>query len=201
LSFDKYGDGQDPYCYPGTSVLKNRFDLRNDEDLREVELYISTKAAERLEFQNPPYSLDTLKTVHHTLFSDLYNWAGKIRTVKISKSDSQFCVPERIEPEASKIFASMASENWFENCPRSTLINSIAESYGNLNVVHPFREGNGRSQRILFEWIIVNAGYEINWWAVVRDEWIEANIASYYGDDGRLKEIFNRCLGSPIKEF
>ena len=54
MSFDKYGDGQDPYCYPGTSVLKNRFDLRNDEDLREVELYISATVSEQLEFQDPP---------------------------------------------------------------------------------------------------------------------------------------------------
>jgi len=47
----------------------------------------------------------------------------------------------------------------------------------------------------------VNTGYEINWWAVERDEWIEANITSYYGDDSRLKEVFNRCIGSPIKQF
>lgn len=201
MSSDKYGDGQDPYCYPGTSVLKNRFDLRNDEDLREVELYISAKASEQLEFQSPPYSLDNLKAIHRTLFSDLYSWAGKIRTVKISKGDTQFCVPEHIEPEASKIFAFMASANWFESRSRTALINSIAESYGNLNVVHPFREGNGRAQRILFEWLIVNTGYEINWWAVERDEWIEANITSYYGDDSRLKEVFNRCIGSPIKQF
>jgi len=130
LSSDKYGDGQDPYCYPGTSVLKNRFDLRNDEDLREVELYISAKASEQLEFQSPPYSLDNLKVIHRTLFSDLYSWAGKIRTVKISKGGTQFCVPERIEPEASKIFAFMASASWFESRSRTALINSIAESYG-----------------------------------------------------------------------
>ncbi len=198
MSLDKYQVGQDPDCYPGTDVLKNRFGLRDDKDLNEVEHYLSNKAAETLDFQEPPYSLDTLKNIHRTLFSDIYSWAGEIRTVKISKGNTQFCIPGRIEPEAVKAFNKMADANWFVGYPRDALVVAVAKAYGTLNVIHPFREGNGRSQRILFEWIIINAGYGISWWKVDQDEWIQANIGSFYGDDTHLIAVFDRCIGLPI---
>ncbi|SDH41090.1 cell filamentation protein [Pseudomonas abietaniphila] len=70
----------------------------------------------------------------------------------------------------------LADANGFQGMDRGNLINASAELFGDLNVVHPFREGNGRAQRILFEHIIVNAGYEISWWPVEPVEWIQANI-------------------------
>lgn len=200
MSLDKYGVGQDPDCYPGTEVLKNLLDLRNDEDLSEAERYLTAVAAERLEFMEPPYSLETLQHIHRTLFSKIYSWAGDIRTVKISKGKSQFCLPDRIEPETAKEFRKMEKASWFEGYSRDRLVTAVAESYGILNAVHPFREGNGRTQRVLFEWIIVNAGYGIDWWVVDREEWIEANIYSYYGDDSHLIQVFERCIGLPIPE-
>lgn len=198
MSLDKYGVKQDPDCYPGTDVLKNRFGLHNDKDLNEVEHYLSDKAAQKLDFHEPPYGLDTLKNIHYSLFSDIYSWAGQIRTIKLSKGNTQFCIPSRIEPEAIKEFQKIAAANWFEGYSRDLLVVAIAKTYGTLNVIHPFREGNGRSQRILFEWLIINAGYEISWWKVDQDEWIRANIRSFYGDDSHLIEVFNRCIGLPI---
>lgn len=153
-----------------------------------------------LEFIEPPYSLDTLKQIHRTLFSAIYSWAGEIRTVKISKGGNQFCVPDRIEPEAAREFRKVESNGWFEGYSRDLLLKAVAESYSTLNVAHPFREGNGRAQRMLFEWIIINAGYEINWWKVDKQEWIKANHQSFHGDDGPLIQIFDRCIGLPIME-
>ncbi|NYT66720.1 Fic family protein [Alcaligenaceae bacterium] len=198
MTLDKYGVGQDPYCYPGSGALKNHFDLRDEQDLSEVEHYLSNIAAQKLEFYEPPYGLDTLKQIHYRLFSDIYYWAGKIRTVKISKGTTQFCVPHRIEPEADKEFKKMAAQNWFQGHTRDMLVTEVAASYGTLNSIHPFREGNGRTQRILFEWIIINAGYGINWWKVDRDAWIQANIHSIYGDDTQLIQVFDNCIGLPI---
>lgn len=65
-------------------------------------------------------------------------------------------------------------------------------------MIHPFREGNGRAQRILFDHIIVNAGYEISWWAVQEGEWIQANIDAVVCDCRAMTEIFERCIGQPI---
>lgn len=197
---DKYGSGQDADCYPGTDVLINLLDLRNADDLEDAERYLSAVAASRLEFTPPPYNLDSLKRIHRALFSNVYSWAGEVRFSAISKDKTRFCSPERIEPEAAREFEKMAEAGWFEGYSRDQLVVAVAESFGTLNVAHPFREGNGRTQRILFEWIIINAGLPVNWELVDREEWVNANIRSYLGDDGWLIHIFDRCIGQPIME-
>jgi cell filamentation protein len=159
---------------------------------------LSAAAASEIEFELPPYDLTCLKRLHRHLFRDLYDWAGEIRTVDISKGNTRFCNVARIEPEASKVFDVLADRNWLEGFERDGLVASIAEYYGDLNVVHPFREGNGRAQRLLFEQIIVNAGFEIDWWKVEPDEWLQANIDAVVCDYARLAGIFEKCIGSQI---
>ncbi|OCR23039.1 cell division protein Fic [Pseudomonas syringae] len=195
---DKYGVGQDPYCYPGTSVLRNLLDLTDDQTLSEAERALSEVAADAIEFAPPPYDLSYLQSVHRRLFADLYEWAGELRTVDISKDSTHFCTTSRIEPEAKKLFTDLAQANWFQGLDRSALVAASAELFGDLNVVHPFREGNGRAQRILFEHIIVNAGYEISWWAVDAQVWLQANIDAVVCDYKALTGVFERCVGQPI---
>ena len=94
-----------------------------------------------------------------------------------------------MEKEAGKIFKGMS---------RSDLIVAAADVYSDLNVVHPFREGNGRTQRILFEHLVMNAGFEISWWGVENYEWLYANIAAYNCILEPLQQVFNRCIGQQI---
>ena len=195
---DKYGAGQDPYCPPGSTVLRNRLNLTDAKTLAQAERDLSEVAAESIDFAPPPYSLSYLQAIHRRLFSDLYDWAGELRTVYISKDDTHFCITSRIEPEANKLFKVLADANWFQDLDRTNLINASAELFGDLNVVHPFREGNGRAQRILFEHIIVNAGYEISWWPVEPAEWIQANIDAVGCDYAGLVRVFERCVGQAI---
>lgn len=196
---DKYGVGQDPYCYPGSNVLRNRLDIRDDPTLSEAEYQLSAVAAEHLDFSPPPYDLTYLQNIHRALFSDLYDWAGSLRTVGISKQTTRFCQPQYMAKESDKIFQIMATANWFEGMDRRRLIVALAETYSDLNVVHPFREGNGRTQRILFEHLIMNAGFEISWWGVEPDQWIHANIAAFNCDLGPMEDVFERCIGRPIQ--
>jgi len=198
---DKYGAGQDPYCYPGTRVLRNRLNLTDDNVLAQAERALSEVAAQSIEFSPPPYDLSCLKSIHQQLFADLYEWAGELRTVDISKGDTHFCTTGRIEPEAEKMLNSLARANWFQDLDRTSLVIASAELFGDLNVIHPFRDGNGRAQRILFEHIIVNAGYEISWWAVDAQEWIQANIDAVVCDYAALTKVFDRCIGQPISEW
>ncbi|MHC8314407.1 Fic/DOC family protein [Pseudomonas sp. LB3P31] len=200
MSRDKYGTDEVPDCYPGTDVLINLLDLHDADDLEEAERYITEVVSARLEFLEPPYSLGTMRHIHRVLFSQVYAWAGEIRTLAISKNDTRFCSPEFIEAEAAREFFKIAAAGWFEGYSKDSLIAAVAQSYGTLNVAHPFREGNGRTQRILFEWIIGNAGYSVDWGLVTQEEWVSANIRSYLGDDGHLEHVFNRCIGSPIQE-
>ncbi|MFI8372600.1 Fic/DOC family protein [Pseudomonas helleri] len=196
---DKYGVGQDSYCYPGWTVLCNKLDIRDDSTLNDVEQMLSAVAAATLEFSPPPYNLASLQKIHRTLFFDLYDCAGELRTVGISKQDTRFCQPDYMEKEAGKIFKGMASANWFEGMSRSDLIVAVADAYSDLNVVHPFREGNGRTQRILFEHLVMNAGFEISWWGVENDEWLYANIAAYNCVLEPLQQVFDRCIGQQIQ--
>lgn len=160
---DKYGAGQDPYCYPGTTTLRNLLDIRDDELLAAAERDLSRLAASKLTFELPPYDLDYLCQLHRLLFQDIYPWAGELRILDIAKDSTRFCTVHRLVPEANKLFAKLQAENWFEGQSRDVLIGLSAELYGDLNMVHPFRDGNGRAQRLLFEHLIINAGYQIDW--------------------------------------
>ncbi len=197
---DKYGVGQDPYCYDGTTVFKNLLGIHDDATLQEAERELTILAAAGIPFSPPPYDFDYLKALHRQLFCDLYPWAGEIRTIDIAKGKTRFCHCDRIEPEAKKLFAQLARANWYSDLERDELVAVTAEFYGDLNVLHPFRDGNGRAQRLLFEHLIIHCGYEISWAGLDRDEWIQANIAAYYCDYDPLIEIFMQCIGMPLTE-
>ncbi|MFJ3481940.1 putative adenosine monophosphate-protein transferase Fic [Pseudomonas sp. NPDC090202] len=198
MTLDKYGTGQDPYCFPDTAILRNRFGIYDEQILAEAERALSEVAAESIDFAPPPYDLAYLQQIHSRLFSDLYDWAGELRTVDISKDDTHFCTTSRVVPEADKLFKALAKANWFQGLERAALVAACAELFGDLNVVHPFREGNGRAQRILFEHIVVNAGYEISWWAVEPEEWLRANIDAVVCEYSALVRVFERCIGRSI---
>jgi cell filamentation protein len=168
---DKYGVGQDPYCYPDSDVLRNLLNIHDEEQLQKAERELSEIAADKFRLLPPPYDLSLLQHIHKSLFCDIYEWAGVPRTVNIKKGDTLFCTAERIIPEAEKIFRTMQNAAWFIGTSKAELVIHIAETYGDLNVIHPFREGNGRTQRILFEQIIINAGFAVDWWLVKDAAW------------------------------
>jgi cell filamentation protein len=195
---DKYGVGQDPYCYPGSDVLRNLLNIHDEEQLQKAERELSEIAVSNFRLLSPPYDLDLLQHIHKALFTDVYEWAGKLRTVNIRKGDTLFCAADRITPEAEKIFRVMERASWFVGASKTELVERIAESYGDLNVVHPFREGNGRAQRILFEQIIINAGFAVDWWLIKDAAWVPANIAAVACDYRGLEAIFEHCIGEPL---
>ena len=191
---DKYGTGQDPYCYPGTDILINKFDIQDKVVLNEAEREITTAALNGISFSLPPYDLAYLKKLHRLLFSPIYDWAGKIRSIDISKGDTRFCTRSRIEPEANKIFSSLGNKKYFENSSPNALIGQMAALYADLNMVHPFREGNGRTQRILFEHIALNCGYGIDWGVASTTEWLKANAQGANCEFMLLEAIFQSAL-------
>ena len=93
-------------CYPGTTILINKFDIRDEEKLSEIESVISS--ARYAEWLNAPqaatFDFDHYKAIHRFLFSDLYEWAGEVRTVNISKKGTQFTPAENIESQAQLDF-------------------------------------------------------------------------------------------------
>lgn len=196
---DKYGVGQDTYCYPGTRILRNRLDIVDAGRLSDAERDLSAIAAGRIEFQPAPYDLAYWQGLHRQLFEDVYAWAGMLRSVDIAKEQTRFCTATRIVAEADRLFAQAARNDWFENLPRLELIPAVAELFGELNMIHPFREGNGRAQRVLFDHLIIHTGHMVDWTSVLPDEWKAANISAVHCDYQPLEAIFRRCIQGRIE--
>jgi cell filamentation protein len=181
----------DPYLIKGTECLINKLGITDINELEIAERNTTRNSINLVSIQEKPYSLATMKYIHTTLFSSLYPWAGEIRKVGIWKGDTRFCAPERIEAEALKLFNSInldfQTKDKFWSLEEAA--DRLAYHYGELNVIHPFREGNGRTQRILFEFIAQDIGYSIRWQGD-SDQWISANISAYTTDHKALSGIF-----------
>lgn len=194
---DKYGVGDDPYCYPGTDVLKNRLNLTDASELEQVEAEITALRAETLEPQFERFDAARFRQIHRHLFQDIYEWAGEYRTVDISKGQTRFCTASRIEQELDRLFLQLEQAEWLCGLQLDDLIPRVADFYCEINIVHPFREGNGRAQRMLFEELIVNAGFDVDWVRIDTEDWMRANQAGFLGDLDPLLEIFTRALYAP----
>lgn len=194
---DKYGIGNDSYCYVGTTVLKNHLNITDADELRQIEAEIAALRAEILTPQFERFDAERLRKIHAHLFQDIYAWAGEYRNVDISKGDTRFCTSSRIEVELSRIFNQLECVDWLNGLPLPEFIRQVADYYCEINVIHPFREGNGRAQRLLFDEVIVNAGFDVDWALIEPGEWAAANAAGYQGDLQPLIELFRRALYEP----
>lgn len=192
---DKYGVAHDKYCYPNSDVLINLLDIRDSDKLAEAETEFT---AERYRTYEPSlqslsdFSFDHLKHLHHHLFQDLYAWAGEPRDVDISKGDTRFCTWTRIVPEANKLFNEIPALANSKN--DEDLIEKVADIFCELNILHPFREGNGRVLRFFFEEMLYALGYGIRWPKISQQDWIEANIAGVNVNLRPLKNIFTQAI-------
>lgn len=193
---DKYDASNDHYCYPKSSVLKNKLNIQDMEALEAAEREITAVTLDGVEYVAPPYSLENFKLLHRQLFSALYTWAGEIRNVDISKGGTRFCTCGRIEAEALKIFSALQENKWLSGLAKNEFCERLAEFYCELNMIHPFREGNGRVQRIFFEHLALSAGYELDWEDVSQSEWLKANIDGVNVNYAPMAEIFKRIVTS-----
>ncbi len=191
---DRYDAANDHYCYPGTTVLKNKLDIQDATRLEEAERAITGKTSEAIRYQPPPYGLEYLQCLHRTLFSPLYEWAGQLRDVSISKGGAVFCIPARLNAESEKLFRQLASANWLSGLSHNDFCKALAEYYCEFNMLHPFREGNGRVQRVFFEHLALACGYELDWRDISQTEWVQANIDGVHVDYNRMTGIFLRIV-------
>lgn len=192
---DKYGSTQDRYCYPDSDVLINLLDIRDAKLLAQAEAEFT---AERYRtYQAPELTLvdfdpSHLKHLHYYLFQDIYDWAGQFRDVDIAKGTTRFCTWSRIEPEASKLFQTIPDLGSINTTEK--LIPKVADLFCEINLLHPFREGNGRVQRFFFEEMLFALGYEVSWPRIPQQDWIDANIAGVNLDISPLVAIFSRAI-------
>lgn len=185
----EYDVFDDPYCYKGTQTLKNKLGLRDPLQLESFELEMTAlRANEPLPVGK--YDTQHYRHVHHHIFQDVYRWAGKYRTVRTSKGGNPFCYPEYIEQEMNRLFATVGRSLEAENSDHFVV--EAAKFLAELNAIHPFREGNGRTQLSFISMIGEQAGFPLNFSAVQRDSFLPAMIASYAGElDPLMSELSN----------
>ena len=125
------------------------------------------------------FDSDHLRHIHHYLFQDVYAWAGEFRTVPIAKGNSFFARPEHIRAELQKLFHQLAGEQFLRGIDSSGFCRRAAHYLGEINALHPFREGNGRAQREFIRELAAEAGYEIAWDLVTQNEMFAASVAVF----------------------
>lgn len=161
----------DPYLNPETGLLHNKTGARTKVALDEIEGDLTLGRAMQLldRPQEGTGDLDELCSIHHRLFQDIYSWAGQLRTVDVRKNveGAEFFLPvSMITRAATFAAAELQAENSLQDMARDTFIARLAFHYDQFNYIHPFREGNGRTQRFFWNRIARDAGWQLDWQSV-----------------------------------
>ncbi len=184
-------DTQDPYCYPGTEVLRNKLEIKDETELFETEKVLSMLRL--LELLKKPlegrFDFDHLCRIHFYLFQDLYDWAGKSRTVEIGKGN-MFCHVKFIEKEATKLFKDLQTETKQNNFTLPRFVERCAFYFSEINAIHPFREGNGRVQREFMRSWAIHCGFKLEFSKVSRQDMLTASRESFVCNYKPMIEIF-----------
>jgi cell filamentation protein len=163
-----------------------------------VEAALSASRLVDLERRRLPgaYDLDHLRTFHHYILGDVYEWAGELRTVSIAK-ESLFCLPQHLTSYAADVFGRLAAADRLRGLNREQFIARLAEFLADVNALHPFREGNGRAQRAFFSQLAHDAGHHIDWIRMDPDRNTAASAAAHRGDPAPLTELLGDLIDLP----
>jgi len=179
----------DPYVYPGTTVLKNKFGIRDTRLLDRVERRFVVLRAEH-GIPTGAFDLRHHQSIHRHRFQDIYDWAGEVRTVEIAKGHSRFMPLRYIGTGMADIHRRLHQGNFLRGLSRSEFAAKAATIIGDINHVHPFREGNGRTQLRYLQHLASQAAHELDLTRLDPETWLhaseEANADRY--------EAMARCL-------
>ncbi|AEV29032.1 protein involved in cell division [Sphaerochaeta pleomorpha str. Grapes] len=181
--------------YPHTSCLVNFFSIKERTKLRKIEaLFANVRSAEILtEDPKNTFDFEYLKSIHARLFGDLYPSSGQIRTMTAAKR-TVFSNPEFIESASEDIFSRLRKDRYLKDLEREDFINDLAFYMGEVEALHPFRDGNGRAARLFFYQLVLNAGYDLDWSMVDPDRLLEADIAAIDGDYQLLIDVLEEVI-------
>ncbi|MBU3995477.1 MAG: Fic family protein [Actinobacteria bacterium] len=176
-------DFVDPYLDPATGILKNLVGATTQTELDAIEGDLVPVRALRLDVNSPPPTRDLteLRAIHRHLLSPVYEWAGELRMVDIRKNiqGAGYFVPAAlIERAAGVVAQELREDDFLRGLDRETFIARLAYYYDQLNFIHPFREGNGRAQRLFWDRVARDAGWKLSWLGVTGEVNDEASRAA-----------------------
>lgn len=183
-------------CYAGTAVLINKLNIRDEAELEKIEAeFVSARSVQwEIAPRVDTFSFAHYKAVNRFLFGDLYAWAGQARKVNISKKGTNFCPANQIKSRAGQIFARLKRKNLFKDLAMPEYIAEIVDFYCATNDLHPFREGNGRTQRVFLTQLIRHAGHDIDFSEMDGDLLMIATIQAAGGVTQPLGELFTESI-------
>lgn len=185
------------YCYPDSDVLINKLGIQDQEKLHTFERKLTMLRL--LEIIDKPingnFDFAHLQAIHRYIFQDVYEWAGKVRKVDIAKGN-MFCNVMFIESQAEEIFGKLKKDNYLAGLDRNIFVKKLAYYFSEINALHPFREGNGRSQREFIRSLALKNGYVINFSEIPEEEMLKASQESFLCDYNAMEELFDKCVRS-----
>ncbi len=197
--YDVYTTVQSIYCYRDTNVLRNKLNIKDKDELKQAEEeFTAVKQYMLLESPiNGRFTKTHLMNIHRFLFEDIYSFAGHIRREQISKGDTMFYPSHLINQELNKVFAKLHNTDMLHETDENHQIEHLSYIMSELNIIHPFREGNGRSIRELIRCMALNYGFSIDWSRVDRDTILDASVRSAV-DSMAFCDIIMKCI---VKEL
>lgn len=168
--------GDDPYLLPHSTCLANLLDLTDTAALNHAEDQFTKIRLAGLQREPvaPTFDLIHLQHIHARLFGDIYPFAGALRTVEISKGQMFFLPYRLMEAEAQRCFAALHSQRLLEGLDVTGFGSEAGFFLGWINKIHPFREGNGRAQRVLLDQLAHRNGFAIEWAAMSKSAMAQA---------------------------
>ncbi|WP_181780241.1 Fic/DOC family protein [Pseudonocardia pini] len=182
----------DPYFDAAHGVLRNRLGIVDRVELEQVEAELTALRLVELQEQPIPggYDLAHMQAFHRFIFGDVYDWAGELRSVVIGKGEV-FCLPQFIEPFADDVFGRLARGGFLCGLGRAPFVDGLTELFADVNALHPFREGNGRTQRVFLAQLAADAGWRLRWEPMNPGENVRVSQLAHRGDVAPLRAMLD----------
>lgn len=193
-------NADDIYCYPNSSVLKNKLEIQEQDQLDAFEADITLARIVSIENESIEgnFDFDHLKRIHYEIFQDIYDWAGEVRRVDILREDSRFANVRMIDSAASKLFEELRKEDLFKIKKQDEVAERLAHYLSEINVLHPFRDGNGRVQRVFISKLALAAGYRLDYSDLNQAEMYEAMEKAFFGEESDLVHLISLKLSHQL---
>ena len=184
--------------YFADSPLENKLGISDLDKFRhQEEIVVSEKTAAILSMPLPDrFDEIYFKAIHKILFEDIYDFAGNFRTVNMIHSHNSvpFAQADFLLSESKRIFAGLSDANYLQNLPRNAFAKELAKLSTELNALHPFRDGNGRTIRLFLILLSLGAGYLLDYSEVSSQELIAADKKAFEGDEVLLEQMYTKIV-------
>lgn len=167
---------QSKYCYPNSDVLINKLNIRDGRLLERAERKLTTIRLAEL-YDKPiigKFDLKHLQAIHKYIFQDIYDFAGKLRDEQIAKDHFQFASPLYFKDIFNDLHNQLKKDKYLHGLKKEDISKKLAYYMSEINVIHPFREGNGRSTREYIRCLAMSNGYSLNWEKINKNELLNA---------------------------